>query len=221
MKNTLYILLCLIIIITGCSKTNTSSKSNSITINGKSYPTVKIGNLTWTALNYDGPGGTAMTNNNDEANIGKFYTLPELQTITLPSGWRIPTQADFIALLSSQGTVSDAGNGILRGDSLIIQHLRSVNEWGIPGDNKSGFNALPTGFYNAYANVFNMGGATATFWSSTPGTNTVTPPSQCLLELAGYHTSVGSGSLPNLFAFIDPTNGVLNLGYNLRFVKNN
>ncbi|MCR8558144.1 hypothetical protein KXD93_10840 [Mucilaginibacter sp. BJC16-A38] len=222
MRKLFYLSAILFITLVSCSKKNeTKPQPALVTINGKVYSTVVIGNQTWTAENYDGPGGTASPRN-DEATIGKFYLLAELKSITLPAGWRIPTQADFVALIKSQGIITVHNNGVTGLDTLGTRHLRSQNSWGIPGDNKSGFNAQPAGYYNAtYANEFPFLNEFAYFWSSTPGTNTVEPPSQCVFYLIGLHTSAAAGFTPVESANVDPTYSVLNMGYSLRFVKDN
>jgi uncharacterized protein (TIGR02145 family) len=223
MKKSLFIALGICITLNSCSKKNdtkSATVSPPVTINGTGYQTVVIGGQTWTAENYDGPGGT-INPALSEGIYGKFYVLAETRTITLPVGWRIPTQADFTKLLESQGAITNDGNGMVTLDTVAGRHLRSASNWTISGDNKSGFNAQPAGEYNAYMNIFDDAYAYANFWSSTPGTNTVDTPSECIMVLNGFRTSPGTGNIPVETSLIDPTRGVLNYGFSLRFVKDN
>jgi uncharacterized protein (TIGR02145 family) len=207
---------------TACKKSDHSTENppNKVEINGAIYQTVVIGRQTWTAENYIGPGGI-VSPWSDEG-TGKFYLLAAIKVLTLPAGWRIPTQEDFNTLIESQGPVEHGVDGsVALNDSLETRHLRSHAGWRVLGDNKSGFNAQPAGSYNAYMDDFPDHYSFATFWSSTPGTNTVDTPSQCILILSGYRTSRGTGNLPIEFAWVNPIAGVLNRGYSLRFVKDN
>ncbi|MDN3581756.1 FISUMP domain-containing protein [Mucilaginibacter flavus] len=210
------------VLLVGCKKSEQTTPQQikgTVTVDGVSYGTVVIGAQTWTSENYYGAGG--VTSPTSTTGTGKFYTLAEIQAITLPVGWRIPTQDDYVALLKSQGTVTVTFDGHAILDTIGARHLRALINWGIPGDNKSGFGALPVGDYNAYMNTFGDLNAYTTFWTSTPGTNTVDKPSQCIVVLSGYRTSYGTRRMPIEGAYVDPTAGVLNRGYSLRFVKDN
>src|SRR5471030_2740805 len=70
----------------------------SVSINNSTYPTIIIGKQTWTSLNYSGGTATLTTLS---AGYGSYYTLAQANAITLPTGWRIPTRADFNNLLSN------------------------------------------------------------------------------------------------------------------------
>src|ERR1700748_838930 len=99
MKTSLKIIMLATMLIMACSK-KSDTIPNSVTINGKAYNTVVIGKQTLTSVNYDGPGGTVNARV-DENVYGKLYQYSELSGISLPSGWRIPDQDDFVALLGS------------------------------------------------------------------------------------------------------------------------
>lgn len=218
MHNSIYILFTGFLLLASCKKNNPSkSRFGSVTINGRAYQTVVIGAQTWTTENYDGPGGIASPRD-DEATLGKYYLFAELSAITLPSSWRIPTQTDFVNLLKLQGAITLEYYGGITLDPPAVVHLRAnTTNWKVPGDNQSGFNALPAGNYNSYLHNFPNLNAYATFWSSTPGTNTLQPPSECILVISGYDTP--SEIVQD--AVVDPSTSVLSQGYSLRFVKDN
>lgn len=217
MKNLLYIILILIITLFACSKKGVTPGKETVTINGKVYHTIVIGNRTWTTTNYDGPGGVA---NAQEASIGKFYLLSEISSIKLPAGWRIPTKADFIELLKSQGspTINSAGQTVA--DSTITRYLMAASQWSIPGDDRSGLNILPSGEYATYSS-FNSKNDEAKFWSSTADTIAGTS-FQWVLHVIGfsYTYSTNPQVIDGQNAYVDlmPQAGY---AYNLRFVKDN
>ena len=131
---------------------------DTVTIGGRKYKTVKIGNQTWLAenLDYKWEGLTfpkamgevhtqgALYYNNDEATYGvngKKYGLlynwhaakylNDNKSTLLPDGWRVATSSDFNTLFNAVESV-DA--------------LRSVSGWSQgSGNNESGFNAYPSG----------------------------------------------------------------------------
>lgn len=72
-----------------------------------------------------------------------------------PSGWHLPTRAEFEALFTNVGGESTAG-----------EMLKSTSGWKSYGDGTDvfGFSALPAGFYNGHFSNF---GYEAAFWSST------------------------------------------------------
>ena len=73
-----------------------------------------------------------------------------------PSGWHLPTRAEFETLFMNVGRESTAG-----------KMLKATNGWNSNGNGTDafGFSALPAGGYN-YA-YFYYGGYGANFWSST------------------------------------------------------
>jgi len=166
-----------------CKKNSTVTPS--ITINGTNYPIVKIGNQTWTAINYNGPGGIADTSKNS-LKAGKFYTASEANIISLPLGWRVPTEADYQGLLQSLGTVSSSSlyAYILSSDG--TKHLKAKSNWDVnPGDNSTGFNAIAAGFGGN--NFISRQHQAAVFWSSTVmPANGKTPASQYAAGIFGF-----------------------------------
>jgi len=227
MRRLFYLSLITIVALSSCSKNNDSSTNPGITIEGKVYNTVVIGSQTWTSTSYDGPGGTVVPGIN-EANCGKLYTWAEALAVTLPAGWRIPTQDDFNTLLKSQGTVTGSNyfySTVVLDSASAAGHLLSSGGWTYSGDNKSGFNAEPTGEYYPYINQFQDTYAIAMFWSSTirpDGYNSANSPlQQILLSLSGYKSSHDSGSKPIVAGGTFEEDAGASICLSIRFVKDN
>jgi uncharacterized protein (TIGR02145 family) len=120
-----------------------------ITIAGKYYPTVTIGNQEWMAVNYAGTGGM---NDSQKPHFGTFYKYMDLKDIPVPAGWRIPSKADYIKLLQSQGlelTPWESTNGEDVASKKMLGQLMATTGW-LKQDgyatNKSGFNAVPANY---------------------------------------------------------------------------
>lgn len=148
--------------LTGCDdeSTITPPPLQYLTIEGKEYPIVKIGNLTWTASNYAGAGGVSYDAANSKPVYGKYYSKAELDVISVPDGWRIPTMADYAALAQFYGITipSKAGEGE------AIKALISTANWNhAVGTNASGFNAYPGGY--VFGNANPIDGDIAEFWT--------------------------------------------------------
>jgi len=119
------------------------SVSGKVLLSGKEYPTVKIGDLTWLAGNYDGNGGV-IYNNGEKPEYGRYYTYAEALAIQVPQGWRIPTREDYNKLMASQG-IQFSNDRVTNPE--LIKRLASKTNWkNIPGNNISGFNAQPAGY---------------------------------------------------------------------------
>ena len=138
---------------------------NTVTIGGDQYETVVIGSQTWTTANYKGAGGVPYDNVGTKPAYGKFYTYAEAKAIIVPSGWRLPTLADYIKLGESQGVVFTNFNAFKQD---LIKKLASTSDWlNINGNNHSGFNAYPAGYM--FGNGPAIGGDISEFWT-TDGT---------------------------------------------------
>jgi len=87
---------------------------NSVTINGTTYSTVVIGNQTWTTENYTSADTVSF-------NGTKFYTYAQAMSMSLPTGWRIPTQTDFNNLMKiAGGTLDPNSNTIVQRSCIQI-----------------------------------------------------------------------------------------------------
>lgn len=146
---------------------NSGPATGVVTINDAEYPTVKINNQTWTTVNYNGAGGINYANGANDPVYGKLYTIAEVRALSLPSGWRVPTETDYENLLKSAGITSLDGEGnVLVGLSGAIK-LKSTSGWTVNnGDNSSGFDALAGGYSSL--GTCKEKGTTIAFWSSTP-----------------------------------------------------
>jgi len=154
------ILSILVIFLAACKDDSPIPSSDIITIGGTEYQTTKIGTLTWTTLNYAGPGGVYYDASNSKPEYGKYYSLAELKDIELPEGWRIPTEADYIALAEFYSITIPSP--ISQGDA--IKSLTSTTHWThVQGMNTSGFNAYPGGYIFGISDP--IGGDIAEFWT--------------------------------------------------------
>lgn len=146
--------------LTACDDESPVSPSESVTIEGIPYSTIKIGNLTWTTSNYAGPGGVKYDESNSKPEYGKYYSKAELNSITLPAGWRIPTLEDYSALAQFYG-ITILNNG---SNGEAIKALTSTTNWNhVQGTNASGFNAYPAGYIFSTSNPID--GDIAEFWT--------------------------------------------------------
>lgn len=160
--------------IASCSKSKNEPEQakNEVSINGTVYPTTVIGNQTWTTVNYNGNGGVNYNDGANDPTFGKLYSFQEVKTITnLPTGWRIPTEADVKTLMATVGTKLD-GTDVYT-DATATQKLMSKTGWSntaLTGNNSTGLNLVPTGYLfvsNATMKNYSEKGVMASFWTST------------------------------------------------------
>jgi uncharacterized protein (TIGR02145 family) len=177
---------CLLIAMPSCKKTEeVVTDPPPVTmkdIDGNEYPTVKIGNQTWTTVNLkttrytDGvviatdlddatwtvstTGACTSYGNTTENNVtyGKLYNWYAINTGKLvPTGWHVPSSAEWETLTTYLAT--DAG-GKMKANSAL---------WVIPSvgaDNTSGFTGLPGGYRNN-TGVYGSVGYGGFWWAST------------------------------------------------------
>jgi uncharacterized protein (TIGR02145 family) len=136
--------------------------TDSVQINGYTYPTRLIGSLRWTTINYRGPGGIPHGTGTEKPIYGRYYTNAEARSITLPDGWRVPTEADWVTLVQSQGVVLE--NNSARKQEAVKKLLSTTNWRSIPGTNASGFDAHPTGY--STSNLPPQDGNVVEFWAT-------------------------------------------------------
>lgn len=127
------------------------------TRDGKSYKTEKIGDQVWMAenLNYGTEEGS-WCYEDSSSNCDKYGRLYDWRTAkkVCPSGWHIPTRAEFEAL---KAAVNSDGNSL----KAIGQGTGAG-----AGTNTSGFSALLAGWRHDYGEFIFLGNY-AYFWSST------------------------------------------------------
>ena len=134
---------------------------------GKTYNKVTIGDQTWMAenLNYDVPGATpeaCTCNKNADSTCEKYGRLYDWYTANniCPSGWHLPSIAEWATLVDYVGGESTAGT-----------KLKSSTGWessgSVPtGTDEYGFSALPGG-WGDQGNYFNYAGNNGMWWSAT------------------------------------------------------
>lgn len=108
---------------------------------GVTYATVVIHENCWMAenLNYEPAAGHSKCFDDDPANCekyGRLYDYPAAEQ-ACPTGWRLPTSADYIDLQTYSASPEDEAGA----------HFKTTTGWiGENGDNKLKFSALPGGF---------------------------------------------------------------------------
>lgn len=161
MKNKSLLLTVAIMIIAMCSNaqekgTFTDSRDK------KTYKTVVIGKQTWMAENlaYKANSGCWAYDNdqNNMATYGYLYTWDAAKSVC-PSGWHLPSDAEWTQLIDYLGGKEMAGKMKEAGTT----HWTSPNTG---ADNSSGFGALPGGLRND-DEAFLYVGDGSYMWSST------------------------------------------------------
>lgn len=134
---------------------------STVSRGGVEYKTVLINEQCWTKENmkYEPSTGTTMCYDNLESNCetyGRLYDY-EAAALACPSGFRLPTQEEMIAMQEYSGAdMYDAG-----------KHLKTTTGWtGENGDDFLGFSALPGGRCDEEQTCRNIG-ATGYWWTST------------------------------------------------------
>jgi uncharacterized protein (TIGR02145 family) len=180
-------------------KDNEVIPSSGVLIEGKQYSVVKIGAQTWTTTNYEGPGGVYYDAAQTKAEYGKYYSKAELSNITLPEGWRIPTQEDYKKLAEFYGLTVPTKIA----DTEAVKKLISTTRWNhVTGTNVSGFNAYPGGYI--FGAGIPMDGDIAEFWT-----------------VEGYSFSIQEAgeNLSSLRIALYDSNNSPDFKFNLRLVK--
>lgn len=137
---------------------------------GKSYKTVKIGNLTWMAENLNFDNSATATGSIDSsfcydgipANCEKYGRLYQeyAATAVCPEGWHLPTADDWRDLTTTAKSEFGDDNGSLRA---VGQWENTIFGDNVTATNASGFSALPAG-YRAKTGECDGEGTKAYFW---------------------------------------------------------
>lgn len=173
-----FALLSTIVTLVSCDDESTESPLEQVTIEGKQYPVVKIGNQLWTASNYEGPGGVSYDALNTRPEYGKYYLKSELDAIDVPAGWRIPTLEDYSLLAHSYGITVPSKIS----DGEAIKALISTTNWNnAQGTNTSGFNAYPANYIYDDSNPIE--GDIAEFWTANGETFSIQEAGENLSSL--------------------------------------
>lgn len=159
-----------------------------IDIDNNRYETVEIGDQIWMAENLrvtrynDGTPIALVTDNStwstlttpaytwydngptDFGALYNFYTVADTNTHNVcPTGWHVPSSAEWIALSASLGGVSEAGGRMKQS---------GLEYWDMPNTsatNESGFLALPGGLRNSSSGSFLDVGQGGFWWSTSHG----------------------------------------------------
>ncbi|MFA5296278.1 MAG: DUF2341 domain-containing protein [Methanoregulaceae archaeon] len=134
------------------------------TRDSQSYSTILIGNQCWMAKNLNYAGVTYYCPNDDCNNrttYGLLYTQATA-TSACPSGWHLPTDAEYYTLENYLATESCVADRVAFGCSPAGQKIKT-SSWG--GNNLSGFTALPAGGMNVPDRPASFGNY-GFFWAS-------------------------------------------------------
>jgi uncharacterized protein (TIGR02145 family) len=151
-------------------------------VNGKNYPTVRLGCDCWTAKNFEGrldPNGDPVANMiyksdlypDTVANLAAFGRLYTYDAATLggmsaqgicPAGWRLPSAAEWALL-----------NGYAAADLKQLGTGYWMNE---QATNKTGLSIVPGGYYESSTGTFKHLLGDAWYWAYDAGnTQTIVP----------------------------------------------
>jgi uncharacterized protein (TIGR02145 family) len=124
---------------------------------GKSYKTIKIGDQTWMAenLNYQTSPSDSWCYGDNPSNCntyGRLYTWNAAMS-ACPSGWHLPTHAEWRALVDYIGGLGEAGTKL------------KTSDYG--GTNNYGFSALPSGAGRSDDGSFHDLGSNGNWWTAT------------------------------------------------------
>ena len=130
-------------------------------------------------LNHQDSAGTSSCYSGLSANCDALGRLYDWQTAraACPSGWHLPDTTECGKLTTFVGGASVAGTA-----------LQAKIGWSRAGKDTYGFTALPGGF--RFGSSFYSKDSSATWWTSTPWTNTATRSgSRAMLEGMDYQYS--------------------------------
>lgn len=126
---------------------------------GKKYGIVKIGGQVWMAENLNYKMNDSYCFQDTPSNCKKYGRLYTWNAAleACPTGWHLPSKAEFETLFSAVGGSENAG-----------EKLKSKTGWnvGCNGSDTFGFSALPAGSRHSYGDYIEKG-LSAKFWSST------------------------------------------------------
>ena len=210
MKRFAHLILIAFLTATSCSKKG-GPELDSIVIGSTKYLTVKVGTQTWTAVNYNGPGGVNYGGSNtNDPTYGKLYTHAEAAAVVLPAGWHVPSMDDYNQLFISAGGI--AINQTTEESPQVTVTLMSKATWSLDGGTDiTGWNATAGGLYvEADPPSYFDKGNRATFLTSSYLPNNVRA-ANVYFNGGGSDSTIGVGG----FASDDTGRG------SVRFVKDN
>jgi len=136
-----------LVFVFSCSFDDGDSGSGS---NIANYKTGQIGNKVWLLENFNYNVSGSKCYNNDPANCalyGRLYDWITAKTVC-PSGWHLPSNAEWDSLFTAIGGTSTAGT-----------KLKATSGWknGGNGTDDYGFSAFPGGYSNSDGSFINVG----------------------------------------------------------------
>ncbi len=165
---------------------NPPATGTYVKIGSQYFPTATIGNHVWMTVNYVGSGGL---NDARYPQHGTYYKFMDLNQVTIPAGWRIPTRQDYVALLASQGLTLDMWDATDPSDvpsKRKLGQLMAPSVWATQdgyATNSSGFTALPGDYRSANA-IGNGIGSNCRLWTSSKDANN-TPLGFQIFQIVG------------------------------------
>jgi len=132
---------------------------------GKTYKIAKIGSQTWMAENLNYNASDSKCYGNDESNCQKYGRLYDWNTAikACPSGWHLPTQAEWELMATYIGSESTEGKRLKTTSGWNDYQGKSGN-----GTDEFGFSALPGG--GGYSDGrFTSAGYYGYWWSASEG----------------------------------------------------
>jgi uncharacterized protein (TIGR02145 family) len=181
----------------GCGGDDGGGGGNPVTPDngGGSGGTVKIGGKTWMAKNLNIATANSQCYDNDPANCAKYgrlYTWDDAMS-ACPSGWHLPSDADWTALTDAAG-----------GESVAGTKLKSKSGWDFNGNgtDEYGFSALPGGVGLRSGSTV-MAGNVGYWWSST--------------ESSADHAWIRSMAFSD--KYVDKDNSIKTMLYSVRCVQ--
>jgi uncharacterized protein (TIGR02145 family) len=128
------------------------------------YAEVTIGTQVWMKKNWDAeyPGSRLYDDSEgNEAIYGRLYTHDQImQSDFCPEGWRVPTEADWDALIAYLGGSAVAGGKMKNVGTALWESLN------VGADDSSGFRAVPGGKFDAAYELLKLNGL---FWVADDG----------------------------------------------------
>jgi len=132
------------------------NETNGCSLNGG---TVKIGNQVWMAKNLNCNVSGSKCYDNQESNCTTYGRLYDWETAkkVCPSGWHLPSNAEWDALMTAVGGASTAGT-----------KLKAKSGWNNNGNGTDnyGFSALPGGYGGSGGDFYSVGNY-GYWWSAT------------------------------------------------------
>lgn len=174
MKNYLLIPLSIILTVSACKKKTDPlrEENKSVEIQSVAYPTTEIGKQTWTTKNFEGNGGVSTEEGHTILDGQNVYTIDVAKSLSLPSGWRVPTKADFEKLIRYIGETNpqmeyNSTLSELEVGSEFVLKLLAKNKWpSVSSNNLTGFNVIPLIEDNSYPAEHIIG---SDFWCADVG----------------------------------------------------